>query len=97
MRIGIVGLGRLGRSLRALLGANGWEIDARGRYDGWPDTPVVLLTVPDGAIASVAALLPPGPIVLHCSGACGLDVLDCLLYTSPSPRDRTRSRMPSSA
>ena len=24
-------------------------------------------------------------------------VLDCLLYTSPSPRDRTRSRMPSSA
>ena len=26
-------------------------------------------------------------------GRCGL----CLLYTSPSPRDRTRSRMPSSA
>ena len=25
------------------------------------------------------------------------DVLVCLLYTSPSPRDRTRSRMPSSA
>ena len=25
------------------------------------------------------------------------DVIDCLLYTSPSPRDRTRSRMPSSA
>ena len=24
-------------------------------------------------------------------------VLGCLLYTSPSPRDRTRSRMPSSA
>ena len=24
-------------------------------------------------------------------------VLDCLLYTSPSPRDRTRYRMPSSA
>ena len=24
-------------------------------------------------------------------------ILDCLLYTSPSPRDRTRSRMPSSA
>ena len=27
---------------------------------------------------------------------CGEDG-DCLLYTSPSPRDRTRSRMPSSA
>ena len=25
------------------------------------------------------------------------DFKDCLLYTSPSPRDRTRSRMPSSA
>ena len=27
----------------------------------------------------------------------GLVLYDCLLYTSPSPRDRTRSRMPSSA
>ena len=27
---------------------------------------------------------------------CGL-VIDCLLYTSPSPRDRQKSRMPSSA
>ena len=25
------------------------------------------------------------------------EVIACLLYTSPSPRDRTRSRMPSSA
>ena len=25
------------------------------------------------------------------------EIMDCLLYTSPSPRDRTRSRMPSSA
>ena len=28
---------------------------------------------------------------------CLLEMKDCLLYTSPSPRDRTRSRMPSSA
>ena len=27
----------------------------------------------------------------------GDSLVDCLLYTSPSPRDRTRSRMPSSA
>ena len=28
----------------------------------------------------------------------GIEILkSCLLYTSPSPRDRTRSRMPSSA
>ena len=25
------------------------------------------------------------------------EIMHCLLYTSPSPRDRTRSRMPSSA
>ena len=29
--------------------------------------------------------------------SCLFPVMDCLLYTSPSPRDRTRSRMPSSA
>ena len=27
----------------------------------------------------------------------GVQLFGCLLYTSPSPRDRTRSRMPSSA
>ena len=27
----------------------------------------------------------------------GIHIAPCLLYTSPSPRDRTRSRMPSSA
>ena len=27
----------------------------------------------------------------------GLSVMDCLLYTSPSPRDKRQSRMPSSA
>ena len=31
---------------------------------------------------------------MFCPGA---DIKTCLLYTSPSPRDRTRSRMPSSA
>ena len=29
--------------------------------------------------------------------ASDVDLIGCLLYTSPSPRDRTRSRMPSSA
>ena len=31
------------------------------------------------------------------SGAATATMAACLLYTSPSPRDRTRSRMPSSA
>ena len=30
-------------------------------------------------------------------GYASVSKYDCLLYTSPSPRDRTRSRMPSSA
>ena len=29
--------------------------------------------------------------------AYGYQDIDCLLYTSPSPRDKSRSRMPSSA
>eukprot|EP00656_Telonema_subtile_P045616 TRINITY_DN51877_c0_g1_i1.p1 TRINITY_DN51877_c0_g1~~TRINITY_DN51877_c0_g1_i1.p1 ORF type:complete len:114 (-),score=1.23 TRINITY_DN51877_c0_g1_i1:42-383(-) len=39
------------------------------------------------------------PIVVHIHQkcACCLSTNICLLYTSPSPRDRTRSRMPSSA
>ena len=40
---------------------------------------------------TISSLVPMGnyAIAIHFS--------DCLLYTSPSPRDRTRSRMPSSA
>ena len=36
---------------------------------------------------------------VHATGAnaCVIPISGCLLYTSPSPRDRTRSRMPSSA
>ena len=39
--------------------------------------------------------LSPKAIIL--SGGPDSVTRDCLLYTSPSPRDRTRSRMPSSA
>ena len=35
-------------------------------------------------------------VIVFSSGTTGLPK-GCLLYTSPSPRDRTRSRMPSSA
>ena len=51
-----------------------------------------------GSAASVASLMAPlsigsqtGGSVIRPASYC------CLLYTSPSPRDRTRSRMPSSA
>ena len=44
-------------------------------------------------------LLPAVTGTLYVSGLAVLFamILGCLLYTSPSPRDRTRSRMPSSA
>ena len=35
----------------------------------------VLLCVPDAQIAAAAAAIEPGPLVGHCSGATGLDVL----------------------
>ena len=38
-----------------------------------------------------------GNIQRHQKGGLSGKPIDCLLYTSPSPRDRTRSRMPSSA
>ena len=43
---------------------------------------------------SVNKPLPHDAAKLHVSGSARYI---CLLYTSPSPRDRTRSRMPSSA
>ena len=40
------------------------------------------------------------PVIIHCRDAANemIEICsDCLLYTSPSPRDKTVSRMPSSA
>ena len=59
------------------------------------------LPVPDGRLLRGDAVLqrPERTVALKAQilaggrGKAGL----CLLYTSPSPRDRTRSRMPSSA
>jgi predicted short-subunit dehydrogenase-like oxidoreductase (DUF2520 family) len=69
--IAIVGDGRLGRALAGALDAAGPY--ARG-FDG-AGVDVVLLCVPDGEIAAAAAAVGIGPLVGHCSGATGLDVL----------------------
>jgi predicted short-subunit dehydrogenase-like oxidoreductase (DUF2520 family) len=74
--IAIVGAGRLGSALTAALDAAGLPVrgplgrgaDARGAT-------AVLLCVPDGEIAAAAAHVARGPLVGHCSGATGLDVL----------------------
>ena len=39
----------------------------------------------------------PPILTVWYNGSVDVQSKDCLLYTSPSPRDRTRSRMPSSA
>ena len=36
-------------------------------------------------------------VIHNVSSQLGIPYKDCLLYTSPSPRDRQKSRMPSSA
>ena len=51
------------------------------------------------AATALVGVVPAGAVTLWApTTACGVfDTTTCLLYTSPSPRDRTRSRMPSSA
>ena len=55
--------------------------------------------LPDEKEENPARFFPDTTSVRRCvrerMSVMGLDA--CLLYTSPSPRDRTRSRMPSSA
>ena len=48
-------------------------------------------SLPDVDQSNISLIGPSGDYTLR-----GLHTI-CLLYTSPSPRDRTRSRMPSSA
>jgi predicted short-subunit dehydrogenase-like oxidoreductase (DUF2520 family) len=69
-RIGIVGAGgRVGSAVSARLAERGFQLDAA-------DPELVLLCVPDRAIADVAAETPVGPWVAHVSGATPLDALE---------------------
>lgn len=67
----VIGRGRLGSALAAALEAAGIPVEGPlGRRD-LPEADVVLLCVPDAAIARAAAVLEarPGRLVGHCSGA----------------------------
>ena len=48
-------------------------------------------------IAIARAILRDAPVLLLDEATSALDAESCLLYTSPSPRDLSTSRMPSSA
>ena len=77
------------------------EMERRGHYARWRATRALLLAemgrLRGGEMVSDEALL------VHVRAAAALEREDlvtmtsCLLYTSPSPRDRQKSRMPSSA
>ena len=78
-RIHVIGSGRVGSTVAARLRERGVAVGA--------DAPeLVLLCVPDGAIADVAASVEPGPWVAHVSGATPLAAL--------APHDRRFSVHP---
>lgn len=68
-RIHVVGRGRVGGALAARLAERGVRVT-----DSDPE--LVLLCVPDAAIADVARATAPGPWIAHVSGATALAALD---------------------
>lgn len=74
--IAIVGRGRLGSALAsAMNGAELRVIGPLGRGADGSGADVVLLCVPDSAIAQAARAIKPGPLVGHCSGISDLSSL----------------------
>ncbi len=73
----VIGAGRAGSALAARLRERGIAVRSRGGRD-WDaeGAELVLLCVPDGAIAEVAQQIEPGPWVAHVSGATPLVALE---------------------
>lgn len=81
-RVRIVGRGRAGSSFDAALRAAGWAVELVAHDDpeiahAARDVDLVLLCVPDGAIATVAGSIEPVPstVVAHCAGSRTLEDL----------------------
>jgi predicted short-subunit dehydrogenase-like oxidoreductase (DUF2520 family) len=76
-RLTIVGAGRLGSAIAPALRSAGLQVTGPlRRGETVPaDAEVVLLCVGDAAIGPLAATIPSGALVGHCSGATALDVL----------------------
>jgi predicted short-subunit dehydrogenase-like oxidoreductase (DUF2520 family) len=68
-RVHVVGRGRVGSAVAARLEERGTEV-------GEDEPDLVLLCVPDGALAEAARQIEPGPWIAHVSGATPLAVLD---------------------
>jgi predicted short-subunit dehydrogenase-like oxidoreductase (DUF2520 family) len=72
----VVGAGRVGSAVTARLRGGGFDVRTTGRELAAGDAELVLLCVPDRAIAECAAAIPPGPWLAHTSGAAPLAALD---------------------
>jgi len=68
-RAQVIGAGRVGSAMAARLRERGLDLSS-------DDPQLVLLCVPDRAIAEVAASLEPGPWIAHVSGSTPLTALD---------------------
>jgi predicted short-subunit dehydrogenase-like oxidoreductase (DUF2520 family) len=73
-RIHVIGTGRVGSAVAARLSERGVAVRTGRVVEGGPE--LVLLCVPDAAIANVAGGLTPGPLVAHVSGATSLSALE---------------------
>ncbi|MFN2471071.1 MAG: Rossmann-like and DUF2520 domain-containing protein [Gaiellaceae bacterium] len=73
--ITIVGAGRVGSALAARLRERGLAVRISGRELDIAGATLVVLCVPDRAIAETAARIEPGPWIAHTSGATPLTVL----------------------
>ncbi len=65
----VVGAGRVGSALAARLRERRLDVRTTGRALEVADAALVLLCVPDSAIADAAATISPGPWLAHTSGA----------------------------
>ena len=75
-RYAVIGAGRLGQALvRAMREAGADVVGPLGRNAALPICDIVLLCVPESAIAVVASEIAPGPIVGHCSASFPIDAL----------------------
>jgi predicted short-subunit dehydrogenase-like oxidoreductase (DUF2520 family) len=71
----IIGTGRVGSALAARLRGGGFDVRTTGRELATGDAELVLLCVPDRAIAECAAAISTGPWLAHTSGAMPLAAL----------------------